>query len=46
MRLRGERTGAVISLGQAVTVRVSSVELSTGFINLELTGPLKPGKKT
>ena len=46
MRLRGERTGAVISPGQAVTVRVSSVELSTGFINLELTGPLKPGKKT
>ena len=46
MILRGERTGAVISLGQAVTVRVTSVELSGSFINLELTGPLKPGKKT
>ena len=46
MLLRGERTGAVISLGQAVTVRVTSVELSGSFINLELTGPLKPGKKT
>ena len=46
MLLRGERTGAVISLGQAVTVRVTSVELSGSFINLELTGPLKPVKKT
>ncbi|MBP3656407.1 MAG: ribonuclease R [Clostridia bacterium] len=41
MTLRGERTGAVFSLGQPLSVRVSSVELAVGAIDLELTGPLR-----
>ncbi|MBP3428977.1 MAG: ribonuclease R [Clostridia bacterium] len=41
MTLRGERTGAVFSLGQALTVRVADVELTAGLIDLELTGPLR-----
>lgn len=45
MTLRGERTGAVFSLGQALHVRVASVELTLSAIDLELTGPLGPEKK-
>ena len=44
MLLRGERTGAVISLGQALRVRVASVELASSSIDLELIGDL-PGAR-
>ena len=45
MTLRGERTGAVFSLGQALHVRVASVELTQSMIDLELTAPLRPAKR-
>lgn len=45
MTLRGERTGAVFSLGQALHVRVASVELTQSMVDLELTAPLRPAKK-
>ena len=41
MTLRGERTGAVFSLGQALSVRVEDVELTSGSIDLALTAPLR-----
>ena len=41
MTLRGERTGAVFSLGQTLDVRVESVEMTSGQIDLSLTGPLR-----
>ena len=44
MTLRGERTGALISLGMALRVRVASVQLATSSIDLELEGEL-PGAR-
>ena len=44
MTLRGERTGALISLGMALRVRVASVQLATSSIDLELEGEL-PGTR-
>ena len=44
MLLRGERTGAVIALGQALRVRIASVELASSSIDLELLGDL-PGAR-
>ena len=44
MLLRGERTGAVIALGQELRVRVSSVELASSSIDLELLGEM-PGAR-
>ena len=41
MTLRGERTGVVFSLGQALTVRVDSVELTTSSVDLSLAAPLR-----
>lgn len=45
MTLRGERTGAQFSLGQALEVRVVSVELTANAVDLELTAPLCPPRK-
>jgi len=45
MTLRGERTGFVFSLGQALCVRVESVELEASAIDLTLAQPLHPRKK-
>ena len=45
MTLRGERTGAIFSLGQALHVRVASVELTQSMVDLELTAPLRPAKR-
>lgn len=45
MVLRGERSGAVFSLGQPLTVRVADVELTNSSVDLELCGPVRPGKK-
>lgn len=44
MVLRGERTGAVFSLGQTLEVRVQSVELTQCAIDLALTDALYPAK--
>jgi len=43
MSLRGERSGAVFTLGQALHVRVQDVQLALSAVDLELAGPL-PGK--
>lgn len=45
MTLRGERSGFVFSLGQSLCVRVESVELETGMVDLALTDPLRPRKR-
>lgn len=45
MTLRGERTGFVFSLGQALCVRVESVELEASAIDLSLAEPLQRQKK-
>ena len=45
MTLRGERTGFVFSLGQALSVRVESVELESSSIDLSLAEPLRTRKK-
>jgi len=45
MTLRGERTGYIFSLGQALSVRVQSVELESSSIDLALAEPLRPKKK-
>lgn len=42
--LRGERTGATFTLGQALRVRVASVELESSAVDLELTAPLRAEK--
>lgn len=44
MVLRGERTGAVFSLGQPVEVKVESVELTQSTIDLTLNTSLRPQK--
>ena len=40
MQLRGERSGAVFALGQAISVRVQDVQLAQSAVDLELAGPL------
>lgn len=45
MTLRGERTGAAFTLGQPLRVRVQSVELEQSAVDLELAGPLVPGRR-
>ena len=45
MTLRGERTGYIFSLGQALSVRVESVELESSSIDLTLAEPINPRKK-
>ena len=45
MTLRGERTGYIFSLGQALSVRVESVELEASSIDLTLAEPLRPKKR-
>ena len=44
LTLRGERTGAVFSLGQQLSVRVCGVELTHSAVDLELAGALRPDK--
>lgn len=46
MTLRGERTGCVFSLGQALCVRVESVELESASIDLALAEPPKQKEKS
>ena len=45
MTLRGERTGYIFSLGQALSVQIESVELESSSIDLTLAEPLRPKKK-
>ena len=45
MTLRGERSGYVFSLGQALCVRVEDVDLTQSAIDLSLTEPLRPRKR-
>ena len=45
MTLRGERSGYVFSLGQALCVRIEDVDLTQSAIDLSLTEPLRPKKK-
>lgn len=45
MTLRGERTGAVFSLGQTLEVRVEEVDLTTSSVDLVLTASLRPPKR-
>ena len=45
MTLRGERSGAVFTLGQPVTVRVVDVQLAQSAVDLELAGRLGGYKK-
>lgn len=45
MQLRGERTGAVFSLGQPLRVRVQSVELAQSAVDLEPVGPIAPQRR-
>ena len=45
MMLRGERSGYVFSLGQALCVRVENVDLMQSSIDLSLTEPLRPKKR-
>ena len=45
MLLRGERSGAVFTLGQQLRVRVQSVELAQSAVDLELAGPLAPRRE-
>jgi len=45
MQLRGERTGAVFTLGQQLRVRVQSVELAQSAVDLELVDPLSPARR-
>ena len=42
LTLRGERTGRTFSLGQALRVRVASVELAASAIDLELAEDRPP----
>lgn len=46
MTLRGERAGCVFSLGQALCVRVESVELESASIDLALAEPPKQKEKS
>ncbi len=45
MTLRGERTGFTFSLGQALCVRVDSVELEQSAVDLALAEPLRAQKR-
>ena len=45
MTLRGERSGYVFALGQALCVRVEDVDLTQSAIDLSLTEPLRPRKR-
>ena len=45
MTMRGERTGFTFTPGLALRVRVESVDLTQGAVNLSLLQPLKPKKK-
>ena len=49
-RAMAQRSGAVIAVGDIVTVRIMAVELATRHLNLMITNiadraPAKPGKK-
>ena len=45
MTLRGERSGFIFSLGQALCVRVESVELEQSAVDLALAEPLRPKRR-
>lgn len=46
MLLRGERTGAVLALGQSLRVRVENVTLESSSVDLALDQPLKKKEKS